>query len=133
MSKPRLQIAIVDDEESVRVALGRMLRWAGLDAVTFSSGAEFLASATQPDCVVLDLHMPRMSGFEVQARLSANPVPAPVVVITGHDTPENRQRALQTGAKAYLLKPVDAQALLDAIEAAAARGNPTADQRPAKE
>ena len=69
MSKPRLLIAVVDDEEAVRTALRRLLRSASLDVETFSSGAEFLESVKehQPDCVVLDLHMPQVSGFAVQA------------------------------------------------------------------
>ena len=123
MSSARLHVAIVDDEESVRVAVGRVLRWAGLDAETFASGDEFLTSTHWPDCVVLDLHMPGMSGFEVRARLASADVRVPVVIITGHDTPENRQRAEAGGAAAYLLKPVDGQALLDAIRTAVPGGN----------
>jgi len=70
------------------------------------------------DCVVLDLHMPGISGFDVQAALAATHAGVPVVVITGHDTPQSRQRALQLGAKAYLCKPVDDDTLLPAIVAA---------------
>lgn len=120
MSKVRPRVAVVDDEESVRIALGRVLHWAGLDAEMFASGEEFLASTPWPDCVVLDLHMPEMSGFDVQARLLAAKAPVRVVIITGHDTPESRQRAVEGGAAAYLRKPVDSQALLDAITAVVA-------------
>ena len=65
--------------------------------------------------MVLDLHMPGMSGFEVQDALAVAHAAVPVVVITGHDTPESRTRALRLGARAYLCKPVDDEALLSAI------------------
>ena len=120
MSTPRLLIAVVDDEEAVRTALRRLLRSASLDVETFSSGAEFLESVKehQPDCVVLDLHMPQVSGFAVQTRLAESGIRLPTVVITGYDAEVTRERALAGGAAAYLRKPVDGQALLDAIAAA---------------
>ena len=119
--KPPL-IAVVDDDPFVRKALERLLRSAGLSVEAFASGAEFLASANdhEPDCVVLDLHMPEVSGFEVQSRLARAHAGVPVVTITGHDTPESRSRALGGGAKSYLTKPVDDEALLQAIDAAMA-------------
>ena len=115
-------IAVVDDEESVRKALERLIRSAGFAVETFASGSAFLESAryAQPSCVVLDLHMPGMSGFEVQGALALEHAGVPVVIITGHDTPEARTRALRLGAKAYLCKPVDDEALLAAIGGAAA-------------
>jgi len=93
-----------------------------MNVETFSSGGEFLdgVGAREPDCLVLDLHMPGLNGFDVQARLKECGRRVPVVVITGHDAPESRQRALAGGASEYLLKPVDEQALLDAIAAAVA-------------
>ena len=120
MSKPRLLIAVVDDEEAVRTALCRLLRSASHDVETFSSGAEFLESVKehQPDCVVLDLHMPQVSGFAVQTQLAESGIRLPTVVITGYDAEATRERALAGGAAAYLRKPVDGQALLDAIAAA---------------
>jgi FixJ family two-component response regulator len=68
--------------------------------------------------VVLDLHMPVVNGFEVQARLAESDSPMPVVIITGHDSDETRDRALAGQPVAYLRKPVNDQALLDAIELA---------------
>jgi FixJ family two-component response regulator len=120
VTKTRSLIAVVDDEEPIRKALSRLLRSAGLDVKTFQSGAEFLESlATQrPDCVVLDLHMPLVSGFEVQARLAGSGDSLPVVIITGHDTDEARASALAGHPVAYLRKPVNDQVLLDAIELA---------------
>ncbi|HEY1251451.1 MAG TPA: response regulator [Thermoanaerobaculia bacterium] len=116
-------IAIVDDEESICRALGRLIRSAHLDAETFPSGVEFLETIPdhKPDCVVLDLQMPRADGFRVQAWLAEAGLRIPVIVITGRDTPETRARALENGAFAYFRKPVDGEALLDAIAAAIAR------------
>ena len=110
-------LAVVDDDADVRVALTRLVSSAGFEVETFASGAAFLRSIEdhEPDCLVLDLHMPEMSGFEVQGALAVAHASVPVVVITGHDTPESRARALQLGAKAYLCKPVNDEALLAAI------------------
>src|SRR4051812_24013712 len=95
---------------------------AGFRAHSFASGAEFFESlhAERPDCVVLDLHMPVMSGFDVQLRLGVEKLAIPIVVITGHDTPEAQQRALRAGASAYLPKPIGDEALLGAVAMAIA-------------
>jgi FixJ family two-component response regulator len=113
-------LAVVDDDADVRVALTRLVSSAGFAVETFASGAEFLCSIEdhEPDCVVLDLHMPEMSGFDVQGALASGHATVPVVVITGHDTPEARARAVQLGAKVYLCKPVNDEALLAAIDTA---------------
>ena len=113
-------LAVVDDDADVRVALTRLVSSAGFEVETFASGAEFLRSIEdhEPDCVVLDLHMPEMSGFDVQGALAGGHAAVPVVVMTGHDTPESRARAVQLGAKGYLCKPVNDEALLAAISAA---------------
>jgi FixJ family two-component response regulator len=120
VNKTQSLIAIVDDEEPIRKALKRLLRSAGLEVETFPSGAEFLESLRirRPDCMVLDLHMPVVNGFEVQARLAESDSPMPVVIINGHDSDETRDRALAGQPVAYLRKPVNDQALLDAIELA---------------
>ena len=111
-------VAIVDDEESVRRALGRLLRSAGFDVQTYASGPEFLHSLARsvPQCVVLDLRMPRMTGFDVQAALAEARSSVPVVIITGDDSTDSRERTLGRGAIAYLRKPVDEEMLLDAIQ-----------------
>ena len=110
----------MDDEEPIRKALSRLIRSAGLDVETFPSGAELLESFStrQPHCIVLDLHMPVVDGFEVQTRIAASGMKIPVIIITGHDSDETRDRALGEMPVAYLRKPVDDQALLDAIELA---------------
>jgi FixJ family two-component response regulator len=120
VNKRRPLIAVVDDEKSVRKALDRLLRVAGLNVETFASGAEFLQSLGNhtPDCVVLDLHMPEMDGFEIECLLTHTELRVPIVVITGRDTPGDHERVIKGGATAFLLKPVDGQALLGAITAA---------------
>ena len=125
MSRSKLVVAIVDDEDTVRRALERLFRSAGIESEAFSGGAPFLDSlrSHRPDCVVLDLHMPEVTGFDVQARLRELDIP--VVVITGHDTPESRGRVQELGAAAYLRKPVAAKALLEAIDNAIGANHPT--------
>ena len=117
MARDAPLLAVVDDDEDVRVALTRLVSSAGFAVETFASGAEFLRSVQdhEPDCVVLDLHMPAMSGFDVQGALASGHPTVPVVVMTGHDTPESRVRAVQMGAKVYLRKPINDEALLAAI------------------
>ena len=113
-------VAVVDDEECIRRALERLLRYAGFAVETYPSGAEFLLSLPEhrPACVVLDLHMPDLSGLDVQVLIERERFDVPVVVITGHDTPDNRSRVIARGAKAYLRKPVDDKQLLAAISEA---------------
>jgi FixJ family two-component response regulator len=115
MSKDIILVAIVDDEESVRRALERLLRSAGLNVVTFADGREFLLSLAShsPDCLVLDLHMPGFSGFDV---MDAVPDSLPVIAITGQDSRATQARAGR--AQAYLRKPVNDEALLEAIVSA---------------
>jgi DNA-binding response OmpR family regulator len=116
-------IAVVDDEEPIRKALKRLLRAAGMEAEGYASGQAFLddAAAHHPDCVVLDLHMPIMSGLQLLARIREMPRRPPVVVITAHDQPETRAQCLAAGAAAYLPKPLDDRLLLNALSAALSR------------
>jgi two-component system response regulator FixJ len=117
---PRLFIAVVDDELSVRKALSRLLRVSGLDVETFANGLDFLefVRARRPDCLVLDVNLPGLSGLEVQNRLAEAGIRMPTVVITGHDGPDLRDRVLTAGAAVYLLKPVDKKTLLNAVNLA---------------
>jgi FixJ family two-component response regulator len=115
-------IAVVDDDPYVRRGLERLFRSAGFGVETFASGAEFLRSADdhEPKCVVLDLNMPDLDGFEVQAQLLRTHPDLPIIIVTGHDTPDSRSRALEGGAKAFLCKPVDDKELLQSISEAMA-------------
>jgi FixJ family two-component response regulator len=113
-------VAVVDDEEDVRHSLQRLLRAAGFEVLAYASGTEFLRHVTDssPDCVVLDLHMPRLTGLDVQAALRERDLVLPVVILTGNETAETRAAALAAGVDGYLTKPVDDDVLIGAIEAA---------------
>lgn len=112
-----MTVAIVDNEMSVRRALARLLRIAGMQVVTFGSPLLFLeALAFRPvDCVLLDLHLGEMTGFDVQKRLHQIETAPPVIILTSNDSAECRASALLNGASAYLVKPVDSADLLLAI------------------
>ena len=120
MDRSRLRIAVIDDDQSVRKALERLLRALNWDVDTFASGRDFLNSlaAQVPDCIVLDLHMPGMNGLDVQQQLARSDLQLPIIVITGNDEPYSRVQCLSAGAAAYLRKPLDDEALLDAIHRA---------------
>jgi FixJ family two-component response regulator len=120
MIRQRPLIAVVDDEESVRKSLRRLLVASELDATVYASGQEFLDSlgGRQPDCLVLDLQMPGLTGLEVQRALARARVRFPTIIITAHDEPETRSRCLAAGAVAYLCKPLHDELLLDAITTA---------------
>ena len=98
----RLQVAVVDDEEPVGKTLKRLLSCVNYDVETFPSGAEFLKSlsARRPDCLVLDLHLAGVDGFQVMAWLAESDPSLPVVIMTGHDSDETRKRALASPAPA---------------------------------
>ncbi len=108
-------IAIVDDDASVRRSLHRLVRLAGYAVETFASAREFLEWLPhgQAACLVLDVHMNEMSGFELQKRLAV-----PVVFITAHDDAVTRARIEKSGAAGNLWKPFDGHAVLSAIRRA---------------
>jgi FixJ family two-component response regulator len=108
-------IAIVDDDASVRRSLHRLVKSAGYAVETFASAGEFLAwlPRGRAACLVLDVHMDEMSGFELQQRLAV-----PVVFITAHDDAPTRVRIEKSGAVGHLWKPFDEAALLDVIRRA---------------
>jgi FixJ family two-component response regulator len=114
----QLCVAIVDDDSSVRKALTRVLRAANIHVVAFESGRAFLDSMRlmQPDCVVLDLHMPGMNGLEVLRELMHLGMTLPVVMITAHDEQHTLAQCISAGAVRCLSKPLDHQALLEAIQ-----------------
>lgn len=120
MMDARPLIAVVDDEESVRRALTRMLQASRFDVVSFGSGQDFLDSiATRlPDCVVLDFQMPGLTGREVQRQLTLAHVRVPIVVVTAHDLPAIREQCLADGAVAYLAKPLRRDQLVTVITVA---------------
>ena len=117
MSQTQPVVAIVDDDVSIQRALGRLLYTVGWHAVTFSSAEAFLQTGMQasPDCLVLDVWLPGMTGVELLEHLAKMGSTLPVIIITGRDDLQMRMRAVQAGAVAYLLKPLDGQDLLQAL------------------
>jgi FixJ family two-component response regulator len=113
-------IAIIDDEASVRAGLERLVRSRGYAVASYASGIDFLSSleAVRPACVLLDLHMPALSGFEVLEALRQQAATIPVIVVTADCCPEIAEQVTALGALACLNKPVDAPALFDGISAA---------------
>jgi FixJ family two-component response regulator len=122
MGTQRLFIAVVDDEQAIRKALQRLLSASDFDAETFASSKEFLDSLAtkRPDCAVVDLHMPGLTGLDMLRELALGGVQLPTIIITAHDAAESRAQCLAAGAAAYLRKPLDERVLLDAIRKAVA-------------
>jgi two-component system, LuxR family, response regulator FixJ len=105
-------IAIVDDDDSVRRSLVRVVQAAGYAAEGFSSAREFLDWLPQgrAACLLLDVHMNEMSGFDLQDRLAV-----PIIFITAHDDPRTQERIARSGAVGHLRKPCEEQTVLEAI------------------
>ena len=114
------RVSIVDDDAPVREALKNLMRSARFDVEAFASAEEFLASQRIDDteCLILDLYLPGMNGFELQDRLNAARREIPIIFITAHADEKARQRALQSGAVELLGKPVRREALFQAIRSA---------------
>ncbi len=114
-------ISVVDDDESVRESLQSLLRSVGFAVKVFASAEAFLNSnhSGDSDCVILDVRMPGMNGFELHSRLVNSHREMPVIFITAHGSDEGvRSRALKSGAVAYLVKPFSEDALLSAVRTA---------------
>lgn len=124
MLKKAPMISIVDDDLSVRRALRRLVQSAGYLVETFASAGEFLGStlSTRSACLVLDIYLDGMTGFELQEQLAADRVTVPIIFMTAHDDAPTRERIRRSGAAGYLGKPFDGQALLDAIQRVAGPG-----------
>jgi len=117
MAPVRPLIAVVDDEESVRRALARMLGASHFDVDMFASGQEFLDSLRTrlPDCVILDYRMPGLTGRDVQRQLAVANIPLPIIVVTAHDQPALREQCLADRAVAYVSKPLQRERLVGLI------------------
>lgn len=115
-------IRIVDDDESMRTALGRLLTLAGYEIRSYASAGDFLLADPDatPGCLLLDVHMPGPSGLELQEALRRRGTQLPVVFLSGHGDVPSTVRAMKAGASDFLCKPVDRQTLLAAIETALA-------------
>ena len=110
-------IFIIDDDQSMQRAFLLVLRAAGFDTKAFSSAQEFLTYSriSDGDCIILDIRMPGMNGFELMEKLISKGSSMPIICITAFDDVKSRERARELGASAYFTKPVDDQALIDAI------------------
>jgi FixJ family two-component response regulator len=117
---PLRRISIVDDDASIREALKSLMRAVQFDVEVFASAEEFLASERLNDtaCLILDVTLPGMSGFELQNRLNVELRGIPVIFITAHSDEVSRERALRGGAIEFLSKPVRRDILFKAIESA---------------
>ena len=111
------RIAIIEDDPSVRRALVLVLESAGFEALDFPSGDAFMESRAIEacDCIITDLCMPGLSGFDFMERMQAEGRTPPVIVVTAFGNSANRERARRFGVKAFFGKPIDDQALVDAI------------------
>jgi FixJ family two-component response regulator len=116
-------VHVVDDDESLRTSLLRLLRAAGFEACGYGSTGDFLLHPLpdRPGCVLLDLRMPGPSGLELQAALQRQGVALPVIFLTGHGDVASSVRAMQAGAVDFLTKPVRRDTLFGALQRALAR------------
>jgi FixJ family two-component response regulator len=110
-------VYIVDDDDLVRKGLERLMRAGGFRPKCYESPERFLQEVGPggPACILLDITMPRMSGLQVQAELKARGIVIPVIAVSARDDDDTRRRARELDAWCFLRKPVDDQALLDAI------------------
>jgi FixJ family two-component response regulator len=117
------EIAVIEDDPSMCTALERLLRAVGFQVVVFPSAEEFLGRSGQErfSCLVLDIHLGGMIGFDLHEQLAAAGATIPVIFITAHDDGATRERARKAGAAAYLRKPFDRADLLRAIHGAVGR------------
>jgi FixJ family two-component response regulator len=120
--RPVTTIFIVDDDCSVNLAVSRLLETSGFGVRSFTSAGALLAdeNALNADCLVLDIHLPDMNGFDLQRRLASLGSTTPVVVITAHDDAMHRRAARDVGAFAYLTKPFSSLSLVDVVSRAVA-------------
>jgi FixJ family two-component response regulator len=114
------RIAIVDDDAAIREALKGLMRSIRLDAEAFASAEDFLASESSHNasCLILDVYLPGMSGFDLQKRLNADKRNIPIIFITAHADEASREQAIRSGAIELLGKPVRRETLFKAIQSA---------------
>ena len=123
MPQPKTRLAVVDDDASVRKALGRILSIADFEVETFACARELLGALEHRtyNCLVIDLQLPEVSGLELFTRLRETSVTIPAIFITAQAEASSRQRCKAAGASAFLLKPLKELVLVSAIKAALLR------------
>jgi len=133
MPRP-LKIAIIDDEESVRTALGRLFAASSFDVATYGSAREFISSlkTCEPSCIVVDLHMPEFSGLDLQHYLRRAKRFIPTIVITAFDEADIRKQCMDAGALAYFTKPLNGEALVKMMKSLIRERKDTDPLRPPK-
>jgi FixJ family two-component response regulator len=117
-------VAIIDDDEDVRVALSSLIRSLGYEALAFSGAAEFLASPRLEDisCAVADAQMPGMTGLDLQRELVSRRPNLPIIFVTGFPDDRTRVRAEQAGAVGFFSKPIDSRAFIECLRSILRRG-----------
>ena len=120
MAEANFTVYVVDDDKSVRASLKLLIESCGYPVVTFKSAEDFLHSSFRESsaCLILDIHLSGMSGFDLQKQLVKSQSRIPVIFITGQDRPKMEDEAMRLGGIAYLKKPFEEQCLLDAIQLA---------------
>jgi len=118
--KESKMVAVVDDDESFRCALHRLLKSAGFPVRSFASAEDFLKSGQQHDtgCLITDIRMPGMSGLDLLAKLNADHCPIPTIFITAHGDEKMRLQAMRGGSVKFLAKPFDDAILLESVRTA---------------
>jgi FixJ family two-component response regulator len=118
-AKERL-VAVVEDDDSYRAAVQRLLKSAGFPVKAFTSAEEFLSSAQEEDtgCLITDIRMPGMSGLDLQHKLNSDDYRIPTIFITAHGDEKMRLQAMRNGAVKFLAKPFDGETLLGAVRVA---------------
>jgi len=129
MPVSKYTVAIVEDDASFRRAVERLLRASGFEAHTFASAEEFLGSAAPEShaCLIVDLQLPGMSGFELFDQLTASGQPRPAVFITGQDADSVRERASRIPDSVYLRKPFAGTVLVESLRSMLRRSGSPAD------
>jgi FixJ family two-component response regulator len=118
--KKAKMVAVVEDDESYRIALQRLLKSAGLPVRLFASAEDFLNSGEQHEtgCLIADIRMPGMSGLDLQAKLNADHCPIPTIFITAHGDEKIRLQAMRGRAVKFLAKPFEGEVLLEGVQTA---------------
>jgi FixJ family two-component response regulator len=118
--KKKLMVAVVEDDDSYRVAVQRLLKSAGFSVQSFATAEDFLRSGRQHEtgCLITDIRMPGMSGLDLQAKLNADHCLIPTIFVTAHGDEDMRLQAMRGGAVKFMVKPFDGEILLESVRAA---------------
>lgn len=132
MPNPRSIIVVVDDDAGMNQAIERLLKATGFQALTFSSGEALLDAGLPKNtaCLIFDVHLPTMTGFELHQQITREGARLPVIFITAYDDPDSHARSASAGAVAFLTKPFSGQKLISAIFKAIGSEPPISTPKP---